>query len=35
VALEIRFFERIGAPAAGAITVGVIDSFSTSVSRSC
>ena len=29
VALEIRFFERIGAPAAGAVTVGMIDSFST------
>jgi uncharacterized membrane protein YbhN (UPF0104 family) len=29
VALEIRFFERIGAPAAGAITVGMLDSFST------
>jgi uncharacterized membrane protein YbhN (UPF0104 family) len=29
VALEIRFFERLGAPAAGAITIGMIDSFST------
>ena len=29
VALEIRFFERVGAPAAGAVTVGMIDSFST------
>ena len=29
VALEIRFFERLGAPAAAAITVGMIDSFST------
>jgi len=29
VALEIRFFERVGVPAAGAITIGMIDSFST------
>ncbi len=29
VALEIRFFERVGAPAAAAVTIGMIDSFST------
>ena len=29
VALEIRFFERVGVPAAGAVTIGMIDSFST------
>jgi uncharacterized membrane protein YbhN (UPF0104 family) len=29
VALEIRFFERVGIPAAGALTIGMIDSFST------
>ena len=29
VALEIRFFERVGVPAAGAVTIGMVDSFST------
>ena len=29
VALEIRFFERVGVPAAGAVSIGMIDSFST------
>ncbi len=28
VALEIRFFERVGVPAAGAVSIGMIDSFS-------
>ena len=28
VALEIRFFERVGVPAAGAVTIGMIDSVS-------
>jgi uncharacterized protein (TIRG00374 family) len=31
VALEIRFFERVGVPAAGAVTIGMIDSVSTFV----
>jgi uncharacterized membrane protein YbhN (UPF0104 family) len=31
VALEIRFFERVGVPGAGAISIGMIDSFSTFV----
>jgi uncharacterized membrane protein YbhN (UPF0104 family) len=29
VALEIRFFERVGVPGAGAVAIGMIDSFST------
>jgi uncharacterized membrane protein YbhN (UPF0104 family) len=29
VALEIRFFERVGVPPAGAVSIGVIDSVST------
>jgi uncharacterized membrane protein YbhN (UPF0104 family) len=29
VALEIRFFERVAVPAAGAVTIGMIDSLST------
>jgi len=29
IALEIRFFERVGVHAAGAVTIGMIDSFST------
>jgi uncharacterized membrane protein YbhN (UPF0104 family) len=29
VALEIRFFERVGVPAAGAVSIGMIDSLST------
>ena len=29
IALEIRFFERVGVPGAGAISIGFIDSFST------
>ena len=28
VALEIRFYERVGVPAAGAVSIGMIDSFS-------
>jgi uncharacterized protein (TIRG00374 family) len=28
VALEIRFFERVGVPAAGAVSIGMIDSLS-------
>jgi uncharacterized membrane protein YbhN (UPF0104 family) len=31
VALEIRFFERVGVPGAGAISIGALDSFSTFV----
>ncbi|MGZ8631818.1 MAG: lysylphosphatidylglycerol synthase domain-containing protein [Actinomycetota bacterium] len=31
VALEIRFFERVGVPGAGAISIGLLDSFSTFV----
>jgi uncharacterized membrane protein YbhN (UPF0104 family) len=31
VALEIRFFQRVGVPGAGAISIGLIDSFSTFV----
>jgi uncharacterized membrane protein YbhN (UPF0104 family) len=31
IALEIRFFERVGVPGAGAISIGFIDSFSTFV----
>jgi uncharacterized membrane protein YbhN (UPF0104 family) len=29
IALEIRFFERVGVPGAGAISIGALDSFST------
>jgi uncharacterized protein (TIRG00374 family) len=29
VALEIRFFQRVGVPGAGAISIGALDSFST------
>ena len=29
VALEIRFFERVGVPGAGAVSIGMLDSFST------
>jgi uncharacterized protein (TIRG00374 family) len=29
IALEIRFFERVGVPGAGAVSIGMIDSFST------
>ena len=29
IALEIRFFERVGVPGAGALSISVIDSFST------
>ena len=31
VALEIRFFQRVGVPGAGAILIGLIDSFTTFV----
>ena len=29
IALEIRFFERVGVPGAGAVSIGMLDSFST------
>ena len=31
VALEVRFWERVGVPSAGAVSIGAIDSFSTFV----
>ena len=30
VALEVRFWERVGVPGAGAVSIGMLDSFSTS-----
>ncbi len=29
VALEVRFFQRVGVPGAGAVSIGMLDSFST------
>ena len=31
LALEVRFWERVGVPGAGAVSIGMVDSFSTFV----